>query len=51
MSMKASRMIGLPVTADGCAPTITAVYEALGPANLISTGHYPKVGIGVIYET
>ena len=46
-----SRNIGLPVTADGLAPTITAVYEALGPANLLSVGHYPKVGVGVIYET
>lgn len=51
MSMKASRNIGLPVTADGCAPTITAVYEALGPANIISCGHYPKMAVGVVYET
>lgn len=49
--MRTSRKIGLPVTADGCAPTITAVYEALGPANMISTAHFPKVGIGEIYET
>lgn len=46
-----NRQIGLPTTKDGTAPTITAVYEMLGPANLISVGHYPKLGIGVIYET
>lgn len=46
-----TRCIGLPTTADGCAPTITAVYEVLGPANLISVAHYPKMGVGMIYET
>lgn len=46
-----SRQIGLPMTQDGCAPTITAVYGAVGVANLISVKHYPKVGVGVIYET
>lgn len=45
------RQIGLPTTADGVAPTITAVYEMLGPANLMSVRHYPKLGVGVIYET
>lgn len=54
MSMRVnniSRLIVLPVTADGCCPTLTAVYEALGPANIISVGHFPKAGVGVIYET
>ena len=46
-----NRLIGLPTTADGIAPTITAVYETTGPANMISVAHYPKMGIGVIYET
>lgn len=46
-----SRQIGLPITSDGVAPTITAVYEKLGPANFISVTHYPKIGVGVIYET
>ena len=46
-----SRLIGLPITSDGCAPTITAVYEALGPANIISVAHYLKMAVGVIYET
>ena len=41
---------GLPITSDGCAPTITAVYEALGPANIISVAHYPKMAVGVICE-
>ena len=45
------RNVGLPLTRDGVSPTITAVYEALGPANMISVAHYPKVGVGVIYET
>lgn len=45
------RLVGLPTTADGVAPTITAVYEALGVANMISVAHYPKMGVGVIYET
>ena len=46
-----TRLVGLPVTADGVSPTITAVYETLGPANMISCGHYPKMGVGVIIET
>lgn len=45
------RVIGLPTTIDGLAPTLTAVYEVLGPANMISCGHYPKMGVGVIFET
>lgn len=45
------RMIGLPVCADGTAPTLTAVYEMIGPANMISVGHFPKMTIGVIYES
>lgn len=45
------RNIGLPLTADGVVPTITAVYETTGPANMISVMHYPKIGIGVIYDT
>lgn len=44
------RNIGLPVTRDGCAPTLTAVYEMIGHANMISVAHYPKVGVGVVYE-
>lgn len=46
-----NRIIGLPTTTDGVVPTITAVYETTGPANMISVGHYPKMGVGVIYET
>ena len=45
------RNIPMPTTTDGVAPTITAVYEAMGPANMISVGHYPKMGVCVIYET
>ena len=47
-----TRKIGLPTTKDGCAPTITASYGGIiGVANMLSTKHYPKCGIGVIYET
>ncbi len=46
-----NRQIGLPMTKNGTAPTITAVYETLGPANMISVAHYPKMGVGVIIET
>lgn len=47
-----SRLICLPTTADGCCPTITASYGGpVGPANMISCKHYPKSGVGVIYET
>jgi hypothetical protein len=42
---------GLPTTANGVAPTITAVYDALGVSNMISVAHYPKMGVGVVYET
>lgn len=45
------RIVGLPTTADGVSPTITAVYETMGPANMMSVAHYPKMGVGVIYET
>lgn len=49
--MRLSRVTVVPQTADGCCPTLTAVYEALGPANLISVAHFPKAGGVVIYET
>lgn len=45
------RQVGLPTTKEGLAPTITAVYETMGPANMISVAHYPKMGVGVIIET
>lgn len=45
------RRIGLPTTSDGLSPTITAVYETQWPANWISTAHFPKMSIGVVYET
>lgn len=46
-----TRLIGIPVTADGCAPALVA--EQLGAvsvANLLSVGHFPKMGVAVIYE-
>lgn len=46
-----ARQVGFPTTKDGLVPTITAVYENIGPANMLSLGHYPKMGVGVIYET
>ena len=51
MSMKVSRSKVIPTTSDGCCPTLTAVYDALGPANLLSVAHFPKAGALVIYET
>lgn len=49
--MKVSRLIVVPQTAGGCCPTLTAVYEALAPANLLSVGHFPKAGVMVLYES
>lgn len=49
--MKVSLMIVVPQTADGCCPTLTAVYEALGPSNLLSVGHFPKAGVMMVYES
>lgn len=50
VSMRVSRVIVVPQTKDGCCPTLTAVYDALGPANLLSCGHFPKAGVMVVYE-
>lgn len=47
---RGGRNVGLPVTKDGYAPTITAVYETIGAANIMSVKHYPKMCVGVIYE-
>lgn len=44
-------LIGLPVCADGTAPAITATYDYMSVANMIGTQHYPRMGVGVIYET
>ena len=49
--MKASDAIGLPLCGDGTVPTITAVYENIGPANIMSCAHFPKMAVGVLYET
>ena len=46
-----NRLIGLPVTADGMAPAITATYDWCSVANMLNTKHYPRMGVGVIYET
>ena len=35
----------IPVTKDGCAPAITATYEYASFANMISTAHYPRMGV------
>ena len=45
------RQVGLPTTADGCVPAITATYEHCSVANMLNTKHYPRMGVGVIYET
>lgn len=42
--------IPIPVTKDGCAPAITATYEYASFANMISTKHYPRMGIIEIGE-
>jgi hypothetical protein len=46
-----NRLIGLPVTADGMAPTISASYGMINADNMISVKYFPKMGVGVIYET
>lgn len=45
--------IPIPQTKDGCAPAITATYEYASFANMISTAHYPRIGIleAGYYET
>lgn len=35
----------IPLTADGCAPALTATYEYASFANMISTAHYPRMGV------
>lgn len=42
--------IPIPVTKDGGAPAITATYEYASFANMISTKHYPRMGIIEIGE-
>ena len=46
-----ARNTGSPLTKDGCAPTLTATYEFGSVANMLNTKHYPRMGVGVIYET
>ena len=45
------RQVGLPTTADGNAPALTATYDFVSVANMLNTKHYPRMGVGVIYET
>lgn len=45
------RNLGVPTAADGVAPTITASYAITSAVNMISTKHYPKMGVAAIYET
>lgn len=46
-----NRLIGLPVTAGGIAPAITASYGMINADNMVSVKYFPKMGVGVIYET
>ena len=46
-----NRLIGLPTTTDGVAPTISASYGMINADNMISVRYFPKMGVGVIYET
>ena len=46
-----SRFIGLPTTVDGCDPTLTATYDYGSVANMLNTRHYPRLGVGVVFET
>ena len=39
------KQIPIPLTTDGCAPAITATYEYASFANMISTAHYPRMGV------
>lgn len=45
------RLIGLPTTTDGVAPTISASYGMINADNMISVKYFPKMGVGVIIET
>lgn len=37
--------IPTPKTKDGVAPAITATYDFASFANMVSTAHYPRMGI------
>ena len=43
-------MVPVPVTSKGLAPTVTAVYSAIGPQNLLDVAHFPKMGVIVIRD-
>lgn len=38
-------LVPVPVTSKGLAPTVTAVYSAMGPQNLLDVAHFPKMGV------
>jgi hypothetical protein len=38
-------LVPVPVTTKGLAPTVTAVYSAMGPQNLLDVAHFPKMGV------
>lgn len=46
-----NRYIGLPTTIDNVAPALTATYENISVMNMLNTKHYPRMGVGVVYET
>ncbi len=37
--------IPIPQTKDGCAPAITATYEYASFANMVTTAHFPRMGV------
>ena len=38
------------ITADGCAPTVTTRYDAIGCTNILSMAHYPMCAVLIGYE-
>ncbi len=37
--------IPIPQTKDKCAPAITATYEYASFANMVTTAHFPRMGV------
>ena len=38
------------ITSDGCAPTVTTRYDAIGCTNILSLAHYPMCAVLNEYE-
>lgn len=42
---KCKKQIPTPQTTDRCAPAITATYNNATIANMMDTGHFPRMGV------